>query len=463
MMFDGGKNDHHDPLGADAKKKIPSQKSDDYAASLLNSLKEVREQDSIHRISLTEADFDGRFHYDGAPDATITVDGKNYICFIGDGYLGLQCNPDLLSATCEAILLYGVSSATARRHFIPIPVLGVEKLGARIFGTSKSFYAASNQESLELLFRAICGSFERVFIDEGCADFLSDQLEKFPIELVPSIQIRHRDPNDLRTQLKKHLQPMERPLFITHGVFPFYGTIAPLSDYLEILSEFDDASLMIDDSHGFGVLGANGRGTLEHFHYKLQTINQTKEDFLSPSICDWNSFSGIPDTIHPSDYQASLPIRTYWSASLSKAIGGIGGLIPGSELMFERLTEIARARCNGILSTPGAAATIKGLELATSRNLLQTQLQNSALFLKKGLKKLGLPVEENTIPIAALKLGSHTNMRRIQKSLAEKQILISYIPRKKGLGSEGILRITLNANHTEEMLQILLDQLANLL
>ncbi|MDO5580280.1 MAG: aminotransferase class I/II-fold pyridoxal phosphate-dependent enzyme [Planctomycetia bacterium] len=466
MMFDGRNDDHYDHHGQPGSDSVGNNfppELKDLTASLLNSIKKIREEESVSQLNLNDTDFDSRFHYDGAPDATLTVNGKDYICFIGDGYLGLQCNPEILSATCEAILLYGVSSATSRRHFIPISVLGVEKRAAQIFETNKAFYSASNQESLELLLRANCGTFERVFIDEGCADFLADQLEKFPLELSPSIQIRHRDPDDLRAQIKKHLQPMERPLFITHGVFPFFGTIAPISDYFDVLAEFDDASIMIDDSHGFGVLGEKGRGILEHLHYQVKKINQTKEDFLSPMSFSWDSFSEMQGNEVSDIPQIDLPIRTYWSATLSKAIGGIGGLIPGSDLMVERLTEIARTRCNGILSTPGAAATIKGLELATRNHSLQDRLRSNTVFFKNELKKLGLPVEENMIPIVGLRLGSHTNMRRIQKTLADNQILISYIPRKKEIGSEGILRITITANHTKEMLRILIDQLAQVL
>ena len=81
---------------------------------------------------------------------------------------------------------------------------------------------------------------------------------------VPVHQFRSRDPADLHKQIREQLGVGARPLVMTDGVFPSFGWIAPVDAYLEVLSDFPGAAVLVDDAHGFGVLGEHGRGTLEH-------------------------------------------------------------------------------------------------------------------------------------------------------------------------------------------------------
>jgi 7-keto-8-aminopelargonate synthetase-like enzyme len=225
--------------------------------------------------------------------------------------------------------------------------------------------------------------------------------------------------------------------------------MAPLNEYTDLLANYEGASLLVDDAHGFGVLGDTGRGTLEHFGLDTSMVNQTAAD----SVDDFGLESGICEAV-----------RTYLTFSLSKAVGGSGGVIPGTESFIQRLKDWSAVYFGASApASPIAAATAKSLSMLTDATLRQ-KLQENVNLLRSGLRDIGLAdvdLEggESPLPMVILTLGSSGNMRRIQKELSESGILISYIPRNTGLGSQGALRIAVFATHTPKMIQELLEAL----
>lgn len=417
---------------------------------------------------------DDLFRFDGPPDATVTVGGHNFLYFGGDGYLGLQANPEVLAATCEAVLQHGVSCATSRRHYTSSPVWEVEQLSARMFNTQNAFYCSNEDKLFEVLLESLEQTFEQVFVDEACNPFVFRTIEKMLGKRYPIHSFGHQDTKQLAQLLQEHLEPGDRPLLITEGIFPSLGTIAPLDKYTKILSHYDDSSLLVEDSHGFGVLGRCGLGTLEHFKLDLTQINRTRNDLFqeehfSPDL-DFasNAFlnGGAPELSrtprHPAHQgsSGSLPVRVYWMTSLSKAIGGFGGMLPGSNLFVERLTELASRSGVGVPPSPLAAATAKSLELSFTDSSIRKKLVRNTRYFKRGLKQLGFMITESPVPVIPIRLGSSQNMKRIQQLLSHRQILISYMPRQKNLGSQGALRITIFSTHNKRMLDSFLKVLA---
>ncbi len=416
---------------------------------------------SNRRVCLRDEEFDGRFQLDGIPDSTVNIGGLDYIFFSGSGYLGNQSNPKVLASACEAILLYGISCATTRRHYVPIPVVEVARQGARMFETESAYYAASSHESFILLLESLVGICERIFIDEACHEFFFEAINRLPPSILPPILVRHHDTEHLRKMLEEHLLPGERPLFITEGVFPVFGTITPLPELFSLLAQYDNASILIDDSHGFGVLGKQGLGTLEHFGYQTKNINRTPLDRLEPDFED-NKWKGTSDS-DETDELKEPPLHVYWTSSLSKAIGGIGGLVPGSRRFVDRILEKTYRQINDVLTTPGAAATNKALDISFHGLKKRKILWSKTLRLKKALQKIGISVEDNQIPIIPIFLGTNGNMRRIQKELADRQILVTYLPHFQQKKAQGMLRITLSSNHTNVMIDTLVKALKEVL
>jgi 7-keto-8-aminopelargonate synthetase-like enzyme len=396
----------------------------------------------------TQAAIEESLSFDGPPDAMISVAGRVYLYFAGNGYLGLQADPEVLTATCEAVLRYGVGTATSRTAFTSPPVFEVERRVAGMLGAERSLYTASGYVANQILLESLEGTFDRIFIDESSHYSLFEAAKRIRGSRCRPILFRHRDINDLKEKLDGNLQLHEKPIVITDGVFSFLGTIAPIKDYIDLLTNYDGSSLWIDDAHGFGVLGEKGCGTLEYFGVDPALANRTAQD-----DADHFGLTSVPN----------IPTRLFSSFSLSKAVGGCGGVISGSESFIQRLKDRSAVFFGASApATPIAAATAKALSILTENSIRQ-RLRNNTSLLKSKLRKLGIEIDDSPIPIIILTLGSSGNMRRIQKELSEKGVLISYLPRYAGLSSAGALRLAVFATHTPEMIEELVNLIQKIL
>ncbi|MBR4833132.1 MAG: pyridoxal phosphate-dependent aminotransferase family protein [Thermoguttaceae bacterium] len=416
-----------------------------------------------NRVDAERESVENAFRLDGPPDATATIDGKTYVYFGGDGYLGLQADPEMLATACEAAMKYGLASATSRRCFVPAPARDVERNAAEFFGVERAFYSLSETATAEATLRLLDGSFDRVFVDEASAAFWRPLLEKLgcgrrgesAASVWTPILFRRCDAVDLAEKLRNNLPNGARPLVVVDGVFADCGSISPLDRYERALRRHSGAALLVDDSHGVGVLGERGRGTLEHCGLDLSRVNATRcETEFEPEAFDDDPFAEFE--------QASSAkqegVRLYMFASLAKAVGGFGCVAPGSESFVEKLGEVCEEICGAIPSNPIAAATARGLRILTTTPDLRTRLRENADRLRSGLRALGFDVEASPSPVVSLRVGTPQNMRRIQRTLANERILISFLP-TCGDGRRGALRIAVFATHSPEMIDALVEKL----
>ena len=372
------------------------------------------------------------------PGAETVIDGRRYLYFAGTGYLGLQGHPEVIRAACEATQRYGIGSATTRAGFGNTPpVIEAEREAARLFGTEDAFYFMSGYVGNEILTRLIDGEVDCVFIDQCshyCVFDAAYRLGK------PVHEFRHCDAEDLADKLPSKLPPGARPLVMSDGVFSARGTIAPVAEYREILRRYPGSTLMIDDAHGLGVLGQNGRGTLEHAGLFQLGVNVD-----------------VPDR-HKPDSPCLLMCGT-----LSKALGGYGGIIPGTGAIIERIKSSSHYYAGASPPpVPAAAASAQALRLVIAHPEMRARLWENVRTLKSGLRQMGLEVDDTPVPIICLTLGTADAMQRIQRELAARGILIAYMPTYSGLGPEGALRVAVFSTHTEEMIARLLDELQQL-
>jgi 7-keto-8-aminopelargonate synthetase-like enzyme len=374
------------------------------------------------------------------PGAETVIDGRRYLYFAGTAYLGLQGRADVIHAACEATRRYGVGSATNRAWFgTTPPLLDVERLAAELMGTEEAFYYVSGYVGHHILLAALAEQFQAVWIDER-AHYSAQEAVRLSGR--PAYAFQHRDPADLAARLKADLRPGQRPLVVSDGVFPVLGAIAPLAEYARVLREYPGAALSIDDAHGLGVLGPNGRGTLEHTGLIAR------------------GFNGGGD-----EAAASSDGPTLWlCGTLSKALGGFGGVIPGSRAFVERLKAASHYYdAASAVPVPAAAATARAIELVLAEPALRTRLWENALVVKRGLGGLGLATDDTPVPIVCLTIGSAENMQRIQQELMRQGIVIAYAGRYAGVGPAGALRLAVFSTHTAAMIQRLLDALRALL
>ncbi len=372
------------------------------------------------------------------PGPETTIDGRRYLYFAGTGYLGLQGHPDVTQAACEAMRRYGIGSATSRSGLGDSPpVVEVERLVAELFGTETAFYFPSGYVGNHILVEALGDRVDAVFLDEY-AHYSVAEAARLPGR--PVHRFAHADPQDLRRQFATHLPAGARPLVLSDGVFSARGTVAPLADYRALLADYPGSILAIDDAHGFGVLGDRGRGTLEHAGLFEEGVNRE---------------SVFTNT-------ASSPPALLCCGTLSKALGGYGGIIPGSRAFITHL-KTAAPHYAGMSPppVPVAAASARALRCALDTPAVRDRLRRNALRLKSGLRGRGFPADDTPVPIVALELGDAQNMERIHRELMGRGIVVAYFRNYAGLGAQGALRIAVFATHTAAMIERLLDELAS--
>ena len=197
------------------------------------------------------------------PDAVVQIDGREYLYFVGTGYLGLQNHPEVIRAACLATERYGIHPATNRAGFGNCPpLLEAERRAAELYNAPAAYYFATGYAGNAILLAAVEDRFDLLLADEMSHYSVLDAARQSGR---PLVMFHHRDAGDLDAVMKQNLSPGGRPLLLTDGVFAVRGTIAPLDEYRAVLSGYPGAGMLIDDAHALGILGPNGRGTLEHF------------------------------------------------------------------------------------------------------------------------------------------------------------------------------------------------------
>ena len=357
---------------------------------------------------------------ESAPGTETMINGKKYLYFGGTGYYTLQNHPALLKSAAEALEKYGMHSATSRNLYGTTPLsLGVEKRAAEFFGTEDAVYIASGYLSNIAGLQALAPRIDAVFLDEDSHYSVADFAGLGGKAVYP---FAHRDPEDLGKKLRANLQPRQRPLILTDGIFPTFGHIAPVRQYLDVAQDYEPF-MWLDDAHSVGVLGENGRGTYEHFALKSE--------------------------------------RLLFGGTFSKAFGAHGGVVPGSQSFIELIR--AGHVMNGATSptSPAAASALMSLELLSKHPEMRAQLWKNAKTLKAGLSRLGIPTEDTVVPVAAWATKTSQEMDRVHQGLMQKGIAIQrthYV----GSGAEGALRVVVFSTHTAEQINRLLEELGKL-
>ncbi len=375
------------------------------------------------------------------PGAQAVIDGRRYDYFAGCGYLGLQGHPRVVEAIRDAALTFGVSAATSRGGVGDCPaVLDVERCAARFLRCESAFYFASGYSAASVAVQGLGlteGPVDRpVLVDEhahysvfDAARLVSHDVKTF----------RHGDAGDLRIQVRRECdaRPFGElpPIVLTDGLFAALGSIAPVEAYIDVLSAYDGATLLVDDAHGLATLGAFGHGTYEHGGIDTTQVN-----------------SG--DT---------AGVRCVRVGTASKAIGGYGGLIAGSSAFIERVSNAPQFRGMTPPPAPVAAATAEAFAVIGDDPALITHLQDNARHLRAGLRGIGLDVEDSPSPVVCLALPTAKATRDVHRALADRGYMIGYMSSYSGLGDVGALRIAVFATHERDKIDALVECLGALL
>jgi glycine C-acetyltransferase/8-amino-7-oxononanoate synthase len=370
---------------------------------------------------------------ESAPGARTLINGRWRDYFAGCSYLGLPGHPELVAAAVEALRQYGLTTATSRGGFGEHPLYqAVEASAARFFQTEQALYYVSGYLGNAILAQGLRGEYDHIFVDSAAHFSVYDGIHTVGL---PVTQFRHRDADDLAAQCRARLRPGERPLVISDGVFPVSGEIAPVPDYLAVLAQYPGAILCLDDAHATGVIGAQGQGTWEYWASQGPTL-----------------------------LNSGAEVRVFTAHTLSKALGGHGGVIAGDGAFIEQLRQ--RSTTPGATSPPplpAAAASAWALNYVKDHPELRQRLWDNVALARAGLRRLGWPLDDTPIPIICLAGRPGLDLARIRDELFERDICVGHSTNYSSTPPGGALRIAIFTTHTTEQIERLIEELGKLL
>lgn len=356
---------------------------------------------------------------DGAHGVAITVEGRACVNFCSNDYLGLAADPRLAAAASAALGRTGTGSGAAalvsgynREH------AALEEELADFLGQPRVLLFSSGWAANLGLLRALFRRQDRLICDELNHASLIDGARLSGAEYR---RVAHADLEAYAQALAETDEGREQGV-VTDSVFSMDGDIAELPQ-LAALARRHAATLVVDDAHGFGVLGAQGRGALEHF--------------------------GMAST-------------DVYVATLGKSLGAAGAFVAGSEALIEFLIQRARTWVFSTAPPPAmAAAARRALRILREEPEHRHRLAANIARLRAGAAQLGIPLSPSLTAIQPLVIGEAAQAMALSRRLYERGYWVAAIrPPTVPVGTSR-LRITLSAAHTEAQIDGLLAALGD--
>lgn len=350
------------------------------------------------------------------------IDGEWLLSFCSNDYLGLANHPAVIRALQSGAEAWGVGSGAA--HLVnghSAAHHALEEELADFVGRPRALLFSTGYMANLGVAGALLGHADRLFEDRFNHASLLDAARYSGARLV---RYAHADVEDL--QRRVHSSGSGERLIATDGVFSMDGDIAPLSE-LAACARDNHAWLLVDDAHGLGVLGAQGRGSVEH--------------------------CGVSPT--------EVPILM---ATLGKAFGTFGAFVAGDDDLIETLIQQARTYIY-TTATPAALAeaTRASLRLVQQESWRRDKLRTLIARFQRGANELGLTLMASDTPIQPLLVGESSQAVQFSERLRQRGILVPAMRPPTVPEGTARLRITLSAAHEEAHVDRLLSALEEVL
>jgi 8-amino-7-oxononanoate synthase len=358
----------------------------------------------------------------GPQGAEVYIDGQPDLAFCSNDYLGLANHPEIIRAFQSAAKRYGVGSGAA--HLInghSVEHHALEEELADFTGRPRALLFSTGYMANLGVISALLGRGDSVYEDRlNHASLLDGGL----LSGARLLRYAHSDAQALDQRMTA--REGGEALVATDGVFSMDGDLAPLPKLAKVACAHG-AWLMVDDAHGFGVFGREGRGSLDHYSLSLDEV----------------------------------PIVV---GTLGKAFGTSGAFVAGSEDLIETLIQKARTYIF-TTATPSAiaAATRASLRLARSEEWRRERLRALVMRFRAGAGQLGLELMNSSAPIQPLLVGEAGRAVALSEALRARGILIGAIRPPTVPAGTARLRITFSAVHSEAQVDRLLDALAEVI
>jgi 8-amino-7-oxononanoate synthase len=346
------------------------------------------------------------------------VGGRDLISFCSNDYLGLANDPALIDAACAGAKAWGVGSGASHLvsgHLAPHEAL--EQKLAAFTGFPRALLFSNGYLANLGIVPALVGRGDAVFADKLNHASLIDAVQ---LSRADSRRYPHGDLAALERLLAA--SGVRRKLILTDAVFSMDGDLAPLPALFELAERFD-AWLVVDDAHGFGVLGAQGRGSLAHF---------------------------------------ALPAaqRMVYMGTLGKAAGASGAFVAAHETVIEWLVQRART---SLFTTAGspiiACALAASLELMAGGAARREHLGQLCAQLRDGLADTRWPLLPSPSAIQAILIGDNFETLRVASALYEQGLWVPAIRPPTVAKGTARLRVSLTAAHSAAQVEQLVAAL----
>ncbi|OGS98034.1 MAG: 8-amino-7-oxononanoate synthase [Gallionellales bacterium RIFCSPLOWO2_12_FULL_59_22] len=382
----------------------------------------------------------------------IVVDGKHYLSFCSNDYLGLANHPQLVAALQQGAAQWGAGAGAAHLvcgHIEPHHRLEQE-LAAFVGKPAALLFSTGYMANLGTV-QALVGKGDTVFADKLNHASLNDAMLLSRAEVK---RYRHSDMAQLAALLEQ--TKSGRKLVITDAVFSMDGDLAPLPELLA-LCEQHDAWLLADDAHGFGVLGEQGRGSLFN---SMPPIGQKEKGEGGRE--KGNNSAPSPSPLPPSPFPADSP-RIIYMATLGKAAGVFGAFVAAERVVIDTMVNHARSYVYTTATPPAlACAVLESLQLIGQGDALREHLYKLIARLRGGLAGLRWELMPSDTAIQPLLVGDNQAALALSEGLRERGIRVAAIRPPTVPQGTARLRITLSAAHSENDVEQLIGALHEL-
>jgi 8-amino-7-oxononanoate synthase len=345
----------------------------------------------------------------------VKVDGKEMIMVGSNNYLGLMNHPRVMKAAQEAVDRYGVSTCGSRflNGTLDIHIELEKKLAEFMKKEAALAFSTGFQTNLGII-PTLVGKADSVITDRMVHGSIVDACR---LSYGKVYRFNHNDMDDLE-QVLSSLDKDTGKLVVVDGVFSMEGDLANLPKVVELSKKYS-AKIMVDDAHGIGVMGKNGRGTCEHF--------------------------GVEDDI-------DIVMGTF-----SKSVASLGGFVAGDAKVISYIKHFARSLIFSASITPASVATaLATVDIIQTDPERRERLWNITKKMKSGFQALGYNTGLTETPIIPAIIGKDEMTFMLWKLLREDGIFTNPVIYPAVPKDQALIRTSYSATHTDEELDTVL-------
>ena len=349
-------------------------------------------------------------------DTEVIISGKKVLMFGSNAYLGLTNHPKVKEAAIEAIKKYGTGCAGSRFLNGTLDLhVQLEKRLAEFVGKEEAIiYSTGFQVNLGVV-SCLTGREDYILWDE--LDHASI-IEGHRLSFSTKLKYKHNDMDSLEKQLQK-CEPDKIKLIVTDGVFSMEGDVAKLPEIVALAKKYN-ASVMVDEAHGIGVLGKQGRGTCNHF--------------------------GVTEDV-------DLIMGTF-----SKSFASIGGFIASDKETINYLRHNSRSYIFSASNTPSAtAAAGAALDIMLNEPERIEHLWKLTNYALEGFRAMGCEIGHTSTPIIPLYIRDNDKTFMIVRDLFDAGIFVNPVVSPAVAPQDTLIRFSFMATHTQEQLNYAME------